>query len=144
MLLSCRKGVLSDMMSHTYIYFPNKTINSFIRCFRNSAPLISLHSSNKEVARCALTTFFSEPKFTLPKTIIFTRSFVGFIHLVTGVVSANVVFNNDAGKSYSCCATSSNGGKILTGSLDKLSAQFRNISRHRRRDKYYFWHLYHS
>ena len=36
------------------------------------------------------------------------------------------------------------GGKILTGSLDKLSAQFRNISRLRRRDKYYFWHLYNS
>ena len=36
------------------------------------------------------------------------------------------------------------GGKILTGSLHKLSAQFRNISRLRRRDKYYFWHLYNS
>ncbi len=36
------------------------------------------------------------------------------------------------------------GGKILTGSLHKLSAKFRNISRLRRRDKYYFWHLYNS
>ena len=36
------------------------------------------------------------------------------------------------------------GGKIWTGSLDKLSAQFPNIARLRRRDKYYFWHLYHS
>ena len=36
------------------------------------------------------------------------------------------------------------GGKIWTGSLDKLSAQFPIIARLRRRDKYYFWHLYHS
>ena len=41
--------------------------------------------------------------------------------------------------------TNITGGKILTGSLHKLSgAQFRNISRLRRRDKYYFWHLYNS